>query len=231
VSRSTRTRPSAAAVRCLCRTLRAREAVAYAARPCMTAAVPCLKRADRLRARLYVVAVLACASPCRAARRRRPGEGPHAPGHRLGSARGSRRPAPGTAGRRPGPCPVCGLVAARALVRGARRLAPACGAGDPPHDLSSGRRDRHRGTGAMPCFGSTGARCGRAVRPGSWGDAAPPWPQDNLDGARGLRQPKGHERRRPGPRHAGVRLVQEGPTVRWVLAAPLAPPGPCQAED
>jgi hypothetical protein len=38
-------------------------------------------------------------------------------------------------------------------------------------------------------------------------------PQDNLNLERWFRQPKGHERRIHGHQYAGVRLVQEGPTL------------------
>jgi hypothetical protein len=38
-------------------------------------------------------------------------------------------------------------------------------------------------------------------------------PQDNLELERWLKQPKGHERRIHGRPHAGVRIVQEGPTL------------------
>jgi hypothetical protein len=43
--------------------------------------------------------------------------------------------------------------------------------------------------------------------------------QDNLDLERWLRKPKGHERRIHGHRHAGVRIVQEGPTLLLALDA------------
>src|SRR5215467_8019679 len=56
-------------------------------------------------------------------------------------------------------------------------------------------------------------------------------PQDNLDLERWFRQPKGHERRIHGHRHAGVRLVQEGPTLLLALDAHLEHPGPFRAED
>src|SRR5947209_12119387 len=56
-------------------------------------------------------------------------------------------------------------------------------------------------------------------------------PQDNLDLERWFRQPKGHERRIHGHRHAGVRLVQEGPTLRMALDAHIAHPEPCTAAD
>jgi hypothetical protein len=41
--------------------------------------------------------------------------------------------------------------------------------------------------------------------------------QDNLDLERWFRLPKGHERRIHGHRHAGVRIVQEGPTMMLAL--------------
>ncbi len=52
-------------------------------------------------------------------------------------------------------------------------------------------------------------------------------PPDNLDLERWLKQPKGHERRIHGHQHAGVRIVQEGPTL--LLALALSPsPGSCR---
>ena len=44
-------------------------------------------------------------------------------------------------------------------------------------------------------------------------------PQDNLDLERWFRLPKGHERRIHGRCHAGVRIVQEGPTLLLTLDA------------
>jgi hypothetical protein len=46
-------------------------------------------------------------------------------------------------------------------------------------------------------------------------------PRDNLDLERRFRQPKSHERRIHGRRHAGVRLVQTGPTLACALDAHL----------
>jgi hypothetical protein len=46
-------------------------------------------------------------------------------------------------------------------------------------------------------------------------------PRDNLDLERWFRQPKGHERRIHGRRHAGVRLVHGGPTLACALDAHL----------
>jgi hypothetical protein len=54
---------------------------------------------------------------------------------------------------------------------------------------------------------------------------------DNLDLERWFRLPKGHERRIHGHKHAGVRLVQEGPTLMLALDAHLAHPGPFTADD
>jgi hypothetical protein len=44
-------------------------------------------------------------------------------------------------------------------------------------------------------------------------------PVDNLELERWFRLPKGHERRIHGHRHAGVRIVQEGPTLVLALDA------------
>jgi hypothetical protein len=54
---------------------------------------------------------------------------------------------------------------------------------------------------------------------------------DNLDLERWFRLPKSHERRIHGHRHAGVRIVQEGPTLVLVLDAHHAHPGPFTAPD
>jgi hypothetical protein len=50
--------------------------------------------------------------------------------------------------------------------------------------------------------------------------------RDNLDLERWFRLPKGHERRIHGHRHAGVRIVQEGPTLVHALDAHVAHPEP-----
>jgi hypothetical protein len=63
------------------------------------------------------------------------------------------------------------------------------------------------------------------------GAAAAGLPQDNLDLERWFRLPKGHERRIHGHRHAGVRIVQEGPTLVLVLDAHQARHGPFTAEE
>jgi hypothetical protein len=56
-------------------------------------------------------------------------------------------------------------------------------------------------------------------------------PKDNLDLERWFRQPKGHERRIHGHAHAGVRIVQEGPTLILALDAHSQHPQPfSQAE-
>jgi hypothetical protein len=54
---------------------------------------------------------------------------------------------------------------------------------------------------------------------------------DNLDLERWFRLPKSHERRIHGHRHAGVRIVQEGPTLVHALDAHVAHPEPFTVED
>jgi hypothetical protein len=55
--------------------------------------------------------------------------------------------------------------------------------------------------------------------------------RDNLDQERWFRVPKGHERRIHGHRHAGVRIVQEGPTLVHALDAHVAHPEPFTVDD
>ena len=62
-------------------------------------------------------------------------------------------------------------------------------------------------------------------------DQTLPYLQDNLDLERWFRQPKGHERRIHGHRHAGVRIVQEGPTLLLALDAHVTHPEPLTAHD
>jgi hypothetical protein len=55
--------------------------------------------------------------------------------------------------------------------------------------------------------------------------------KDNLDLERWFRLPKSHERRIHGHRHAGIRIVIEGPTLVHALDAHHAHPGPFTVED
>jgi hypothetical protein len=55
--------------------------------------------------------------------------------------------------------------------------------------------------------------------------------KDNLDLERWFRLPKSHERRIHGHRHAGVRIVQDGPTLLLALDAHAAHPGLFTAAD
>src|SRR5437762_12435254 len=55
--------------------------------------------------------------------------------------------------------------------------------------------------------------------------------KDNLDLERWFRLPKSHERRIHGHRHAGVRIVQEGPTLVHALDAHAAHPEPFAVAD
>jgi hypothetical protein len=57
------------------------------------------------------------------------------------------------------------------------------------------------------------------------------FPEDNVDLARWFKRPKGHERRIHGRRHAGVRLVQQGPTLMLALDAPVHHNGPFTVDD
>jgi len=54
---------------------------------------------------------------------------------------------------------------------------------------------------------------------------------DNLELERWFRLAKSHERRIHGHRHAGVRIVQEGPTLMLVLDAHQEHPGLFRCED
>jgi hypothetical protein len=55
--------------------------------------------------------------------------------------------------------------------------------------------------------------------------------RDNLDLERWFRLPKSHERRIHGHRHAGVRIVQEGPTLVHALDAHTSHPEPFTVDD
>jgi hypothetical protein len=56
-------------------------------------------------------------------------------------------------------------------------------------------------------------------------------PSDNLDIERWFRKPKGHERRIHGHKHAGVRIVQQGPTLLLALDAHETHPQPFTTDD
>ena len=55
-------------------------------------------------------------------------------------------------------------------------------------------------------------------------------PRDNLDLERWFRLPKAHERHIHGRKHAGVRIVQEGPTLVHALDVHLRHPEPMTAD-
>jgi hypothetical protein len=55
--------------------------------------------------------------------------------------------------------------------------------------------------------------------------------RDNLDLERWFRLPKSHERRIHGHRHAGLRIVLEGPTLVHALDAHAAHPGLFTVDD
>jgi hypothetical protein len=56
-------------------------------------------------------------------------------------------------------------------------------------------------------------------------------PADNVDVERWFKRPKGHERRLHGRRHAGVRIVQQGPTLMLALDAPVYHDSPFTVDD
>ena len=58
------------------------------------------------------------------------------------------------------------------------------------------------------------------------GGEATDFPTDNLDLERWFKRPKGHERRIHGHRHAGVRIVRQGPTLMLALDAHVHPEEP-----
>ena len=57
------------------------------------------------------------------------------------------------------------------------------------------------------------------------------WLADNVDWERWFKRPKGHERRIHGRRQAGVRLVQQGPTLMLALDAHMHHHGPFTVDD
>jgi hypothetical protein len=63
------------------------------------------------------------------------------------------------------------------------------------------------------------------------GGEAADFPVDNLDLERWFKGPKGHERRIHGHRHAGVRIVQQGPTLMLALDAHVHHDGPFTVGD
>ncbi|HSX77905.1 MAG TPA: hypothetical protein VLQ80_04940 [Candidatus Saccharimonadia bacterium] len=72
-----------------------------------------------------------------------------------------------------------------------------------------------------------GATMMRSFAPGLLvGGEAAEFPADNWDLERCFQGPKGHERRMHGHRHAGVRIVQQGPTLMLALDAPGPHEGP-----
>ena len=63
------------------------------------------------------------------------------------------------------------------------------------------------------------------------GGEAADFPADNLDLERWFKRPKGHERRLHGRRHAGVRIVQQGPTLMLALDAHVHHESPFTGDD
>jgi hypothetical protein len=63
------------------------------------------------------------------------------------------------------------------------------------------------------------------------GGEAADFPEDNLELERWFKRPKGHERRIHGRHHAGVRIVQQGPTLMLALDAHIHHDGPFTVND
>jgi hypothetical protein len=63
------------------------------------------------------------------------------------------------------------------------------------------------------------------------GGEAADFPEDNLDLERWFKHPTGHERRIHGRRHAGVRIVPQGPTLMLALDAHIHHDGPFTVND
>ena len=63
------------------------------------------------------------------------------------------------------------------------------------------------------------------------GGEAADFPADNVDLERWCKGPKGHERRIHGHRHAGVRIVWQGPTLLLALDAHVHHESPLTVED
>jgi hypothetical protein len=76
------------------------------------------------------------------------------------------------------------------------------------------------------------AKVRRSVQSGVFvGGEADDVPEDHVDLARWCKRPKGHERRRQGRRHAGVRIVPQGPTLLLALDAHEHHDGPLTVDD
>jgi hypothetical protein len=63
------------------------------------------------------------------------------------------------------------------------------------------------------------------------GGEAADFPADHWDLERWCKGPKGHARRLHGHRHAGVRIVWQGPTLMWALDAHVHHDSPLTVED
>ena len=76
------------------------------------------------------------------------------------------------------------------------------------------------------------AKMMRSFEPGLFvGGEAADLPTDNLELERWFKGPKGHERRIHGHRHAGVRIVRQGPTLMLALDAHVHHTGPFTVDD
>jgi len=91
---------------------------------------------------------------------------------------------------------------------------------------------RERFAGAADATHQQMAKVMRSFGPGLFvGEGIVESLRDNLDLERWFRLPKSHERRIHGHRHAGIRIVLEGPTLVHALDAHAAHPEPFSVDD
>jgi len=108
-----------------------------------------------------------------------------------------------------------------------------------PSDVASGEEREARFIALQQAWQSSTdaveqhfAKIMSSVEPGLFvGGEAADCPADNLDLERWFKGPKGHERRIHGHRHAGVRIVWQGPTLMLALDAHVHHESPFTVED
>ena len=108
-----------------------------------------------------------------------------------------------------------------------------------PSDEVTGREREVRFRGLQEAWQSSAdpvyqhfAKMLSSCEPGLFvGGEAADFPADNLDLERWFKRPKGHERRIHGRHHAGIRIVQQGPTLMLALDAHVHHDGPLTAAD
>jgi hypothetical protein len=108
-----------------------------------------------------------------------------------------------------------------------------------PSDAASGEEREARFIALQQAWQSStdaveqhGAKIMSRFEPGVFGGGeAADFPADTVDVERWFKGPKGHERRIHGHRHAGVRIVWQGPTLLLALEAHVHHDSPLTVED